>query len=96
MALRIVLSIVVALVSLSFGWRDNEMEIKMSNLTKSQLVRLRALNLDGDVWQDGNAAKATMYAIPSELSGLGAAGLSYTITIADMKEHYKDFWAKRT
>jgi hypothetical protein len=95
MALRIVLSIVVALVSLSFGWRDNEMEIKMSNLTKSQLARLRALNLDGDVWQNGNAAKATMYAIPSELSGLDAAGLSYTITIADMKEHYKDFWAKR-
>jgi hypothetical protein len=75
-----------------FGWRDGDMEVKVNDLTKSQLEYLKTLHLNGDVWPSATAAKATFYVNAKELDKLRQAGISYTITIADMKAQYKDFW----
>ena len=93
--IRIIQMSVLVLIVNSFGWRDGDMEVKLSHLNKPQLIQLRALNLRGDVWPDGSTAYATLYVTPDELNKLKHLGLAYTITIPNMKEQYKDFWVSQ-
>ena len=77
------------------AWRESDMEIKMNNLTKSQLGRLADLHLRGDVWPEENGAGATFYVTPGKLTQLDRAAIGYTVTIPDMRSYYKDFWTKQ-
>jgi hypothetical protein len=88
-------SLLLVLAFVAMGWRSGEMEIKMTGLTNLQLSVIKSLKNNGDIQQEGNTVKATMYVIPSELGTIEAAGISYEITIPDMKSFCDSFWTKQ-
>jgi hypothetical protein len=74
------------------GWRNGEMEIKVTLNDPSEASRLLNLHLNGDVYQSGYAL---MYVTPAELDKVKAAGLTFKVTIPDLNSHFKDFWKTR-
>ena len=74
------------------GWRNDEMEIRVTLNTPSDVSRLYSLHLIGDIYPSGYAL---MYVTPSELDKVNAAGLTYKITIPDLNAHFRDFWKSR-
>ena len=93
-----IIAIIIIIFSSTFliastdGWREGEMEIKitLNNQTKAKI--LYDLHLHGDVYPDGSAL---LYVIPSELEKLKAAGFDYTIEKKDLNTYYENFWDNR-
>jgi hypothetical protein len=88
-------TLIFAFSAASLAWRDQEMEVKLVDLNKTQLLQLQGLQLNGDIWPMGDKAAATLYVTPDELQKLEMSGLPYQITISDLNEHYRDFWRKK-
>jgi PKD repeat protein len=73
------------------GWRDREMEVKVYLATPEEGMLLQSLHLETEpASADGRVINA--YVVQSGLEKIIAAGLTYTITITDLNEHYRGFW----
>ncbi|MCK4653726.1 MAG: hypothetical protein KAU01_04715 [Candidatus Cloacimonetes bacterium] len=80
---------VVLTISISFAWRNAEMEVRVFYNNQSELAKLADLHLDGDVYPNG---EALLFVIPSELEMIKATGLRYKIEREDLNEFSKNFW----
>lgn len=85
------LLIMLAFQAFSQGWRDHEMEIKVTLTGKADANTLHQLGLNGDIYTD----YALMYVTPAELKTVNAAGLDYKITKENLNEYYRNFWDTR-
>jgi hypothetical protein len=73
------------------GWREKEMEIKVTIQNKAESTILHDLHLNGEVC----ATYGLMDVLPSELEKIKSSGLKYEIIKEDLNEYYKDFWIKK-
>jgi hypothetical protein len=93
---RFTISLFVLLIAIvasaQQGWRDGEMEVKITLQNQADYETLHSLRLNGDVYADGSAI---MYVIPGELEKIRAVGLDYNITKSDLNSYYTDFWNTR-
>jgi hypothetical protein len=75
------------------GWREGEMEIKVTVSGPRQAYELNRLNLNGDIYSyDGYAI---LYVTPEELGRVKSGGFTFEIRKANLNEYYKDFWSMR-
>ncbi len=79
------------------GWRQGEMEVRVSLKNRREAQLLAQLKLDGDIYMgsEGPSGFAILYVIPQDLQSITALGLSFTIQIQDLNEYYKGFWDKK-
>jgi len=70
------------------GWRQGEMEVKVTITSQQDAQQLASLHLNGDIYP----TNAIMYLTPAELQKIEASGLHYTIQIADLNQHFMHFW----
>jgi succinylglutamate desuccinylase len=92
---HIISTILVFLSLASFaanGWREKEMEVKVTLNTLQEIQRLHQFHFNGDVYPNGTAI---LYLIPSELEKLGLAGFQYEILKEDLNRYYEHFWNGR-
>jgi hypothetical protein len=73
------------------GWREKEMEIKVTIQNKEEGTILQDLHLNGEF----HSTYGLMDVLPSELEKIKSSGLKYEIVIGDLNEYYKDFWTKK-
>jgi PKD repeat protein len=91
---KLVLTLVAILfvaVTFAEGWRNNEMEVKVTVSSKQEALQLTKLRLNGDYFID----YALLYVIPEELDLIRNSGLKFEITKENLNEYYKDFWETR-
>jgi len=72
------------------GWRQGEMELKVSISNTEDAVRLFNLNLDAEM----SNGFAWVYATPEELNSIRASGLKYEISVADLNTYYENYWER--
>ncbi len=80
---------VVFAISISYAWRNAEMEVRVFYNNQYELAKLAELRLDGDVYPNG---EALLFVIPSELEMIKATGLKYKIEREDLNESSRNFW----
>ncbi len=80
---------IVFAISISFAWRNAEMEVRVFYNDQSELAKLAELHLNGDVYPNG---EALLFVIPSELEMIKATGLRYKIEREDLNEFSRNFW----
>ena len=73
------------------GWREGEMEVRVSLGADLDFQLLNSLKLNGDIYSD----HALMYLTPGELRLLSRTGLNYQVLKEDLNEYYRDFWSGR-
>ena len=73
------------------GWREKEMEIKVSIQNKNDAYILQELHLNGEP----HATYCLMDVVPEELEKIKSSGLIYEIVTDNLNEFYKDFWLKK-
>ncbi|MCF8365332.1 MAG: T9SS type A sorting domain-containing protein [Bacteroidales bacterium] len=73
------------------GWRPGEMEVKVKLNSKADALELYNLKLNGDIY----LKHALMYLTPAELKILDETSLNYEIIVADLNEHFTNFWDTR-
>ena len=76
-------------ISISYAWRNAEMEVRVFYNNQSELAKLAELHLNGDVYPNG---EALLFVIPSELEMIKATGLRYKIEREDLNEFSRNFW----
>ena len=84
------LTLTMLTASFAQGWRQGEMEVKVTINSTQDAQKLASLKLNGDIY----SAYATMYVTPDELRKIEATGLDYSIQIDDLNGHFADFWEK--
>lgn len=84
------LTLTMLTASFAQGWRQGEMELKVTVNSQQDAEKLAALNLNGDIY----STHALLYVIPDELQKVAATGLDYTVQIADLNTHFRHFWEK--
>ncbi len=72
-----------------WAWRDGEMEVRVFYENDDQLAQLASLNLEGDVYPNG---EAIFYVIPAELALIQNIGLEYRIEKEDLPAFSANFW----
>lgn len=80
--------------TLAQGWRNNEMEVLVSINQPSELVLLNACSSNFDA-PSAFPAKVRAYVIPEELLKLQSSGLTFHVSIPNLKEHYQNFWTAK-
>ncbi len=83
------LMFVILTTSISYGWRNAEMEVRVFYNDQSELAKLAELHLNGDVYPNG---EALLFVIPSELEKIKSIGLRYKIEREDLNEFSRNFW----
>ena len=73
------LTLTMLTASFAQGWRQGEMEVKVTINSTQDAQKLASLKLNGDIY----SAYATMYVTPDELRKIEATGLDYSIQIDD-------------
>lgn len=73
------------------GWRPGEMEVKVLINSDADARILDHLNLNGDIYP----RYAMMYVTPNELQLIDNTGLGYEVVIADLNEHFMNFWDQK-
>lgn len=73
------------------GWREKEMEVKVTVQNKAEANILQNLQLNGEF----HSSYGLMDVLPSELEKIKSSGLKYEIVIENLNEYYKDFWKKQ-
>jgi hypothetical protein len=72
------------------GWRDKEMEVRVTINNFNDAKTLTDLKLNGDIYiQKGYAL---MYVIPEEFEKIKETGLKFVVLKYDLNEYYKNFW----
>ena len=74
------------------GWREKEMEIKISIQNRADAIKLHDLKLNGEM----HSTYGLMDVVPAELEKVKASGLHYEVLIEDLNLFYKDFWIKKS
>ena len=90
----LVMMMLVNAVCSQNGWRDHEMEVKITIRTPSEAGMLYNLHLNGDF--HARAGYAIMYVVPGELEQIKAKGLPIEVLKNDLNAYYKDFWFDRS
>ncbi len=73
------------------GWRNDEMEVRVTLHSRQDAAELAGLHLNGDIYTD----YALMYVTPAELEQIRGTGLQYKVTKEDLNTYYRDFWETR-
>jgi len=79
--------------SAQVGWREGEMEIKVTIDGPWQAAELSLLYLNGDIYS--HAGYALLYVTPEELERVKSGGFTFEILKAGLNEYFKDFWSTR-
>lgn len=74
-------------------WRPGEMEVRVGISSPEHVMRLSALNLNGDIYTTGGYA--VLYLIPGELELLRREGFEYEVVKNDLNSYFEDFWENR-
>lgn len=76
------------------GWRNGEMEVKVSLKTVADREILRKCRFETEEGSpDGSVIRA--YLVPEELKILKSTGLEYKIVIPDLNGHYQNYWTNK-
>ncbi len=75
------------------GWRNQEMEVRVTLANNDEAHKLGDLHLNGDI--HALEGHALMYVVPSEYDRIQAAGLKSEILKSDLNEYYRGFWKDR-
>ena len=97
--MKLVLSLIIFLLIIPSafsqkGWRDGEMEVKITISTAGEASRLYNLHLIGDF--HCREGFATMYVIPEEFEKIKETGLRAEIIKNNLNEYYLYFWSDRS
>ncbi|MEI7725878.1 MAG: M14 family zinc carboxypeptidase [Bacteroidota bacterium] len=76
------------------GWRDGEMEVKITINTPGEARLLYNLHLNGDI--HSREGYATMYVIPPEFEKIKETGLRTEVIKNNLNEYYQHFWSDRS